>query len=62
MMDLQNYISVEKDVPGPFGEAYITFPDGNQAINIKAEVTDAEEEEETAPLTFVEIKAEPEVS
>jgi hypothetical protein len=62
MMDLQNYISVKKDVPGPFGEAYIAFLDGNQAINIKTEVSDEEEEEEPVPITFAKIKTEPEVS
>jgi hypothetical protein len=63
MMDLQNYTNVEKDVPGPFGEAYVTFLDGNEATNIKDEVSDAEEEEEEPmAVTFVEIKTEPEVS
>jgi hypothetical protein len=62
MMDLQNYTSVEKDIPGPFGEAYPTSHQANQAMNIKAEVSDAEEEEEPVPITFVEIKTEPEVS
>jgi hypothetical protein len=62
MMDLQNCTSVEKDVLGPYGEAYPSSHDANQAMNIKAEVSDAEEEEEPVPITFVEIKTEPEVS
>jgi hypothetical protein len=62
MMDLQNYTSVEKDVPGQFGEDYPTSLDANQTMNIKAEVSDAEEVEEPLPITFVEIKTEPEVS
>jgi hypothetical protein len=61
-LHLQNYASVKKDVPGPFGEVYTTFLDGNQAINIKAEVSDEEEEEEPVPITFAKIKTEPEVS
>jgi hypothetical protein len=37
--------------------------DANQAIRIKAEVfSDAEEEENPIPITFLGIKAEPEVS
>jgi hypothetical protein len=55
-MDLQNCINVEKDVPGPFGKAYPTSHDANQAMNIKAEVSGAEEEEEPVPITFAEIK------
>jgi hypothetical protein len=53
-MALQNY-----------GETFPTSHDANQAMNIKAEeVSDPEEEEEEdpVPITFVEVKAEPEVS
>jgi hypothetical protein len=48
---------------GPYGEAYTTSHDAYQAMNVKAEeVSDAEEEEDLVPGTFLEIKAEPEVS
>jgi hypothetical protein len=61
---LQNSTTLEKDVMGPCGETYPTSDGVNQAMNIKTEeVSDTEEEEEDPPLpmTFVEIKAEPEV-
>jgi hypothetical protein len=46
-----------------FLQSYPTPHDANQAMNIKAEaVSDAEEEEGPLPMTFIEIKAEPEVS
>lgn len=50
-----------------FGDMNPTSPDANQAMNIKAEkVSDTEKEEEDEedpmPITFLEIKAEPEVS
>jgi hypothetical protein len=63
MTVLQNYTTLEKDVMGPCGETYpTTFDDAYQAMNIKAEkVSDTEEEEDPVPMTFVEIKAEPEV-
>jgi CRISPR/Cas system CMR subunit Cmr6 (Cas7 group RAMP superfamily) len=52
MMALQN-----------FGEMFPTSHDADQAMNIKAEeVSDPEEEEDPMPITFLEIKAEPEVS
>jgi hypothetical protein len=61
---LQNCTIMKKEVLGPFGETYPPFHDANQAMNIKAEeVSDAEEEEEDRmPITFVEIKTEPQVS
>jgi hypothetical protein len=62
MMDLQNCTSVGKDVLGPNGKAYPTSHEVYHAINIKTESSDAEEEEEPVPITFVEIKTEPEVS
>jgi hypothetical protein len=62
MMVLQNYTTLEKGVLSPCGERYPASDDANQAMNIKAEVgSDVEEEEEPVPITFMEIKAEPEV-
>jgi hypothetical protein len=63
MMVLQNYTNSENVLLGPYGEIYPACHDANQAINIKAEeVSDAEEEVDPLPITFREIKAEPEVS
>jgi hypothetical protein len=63
MMVLQNYTTLEKGVLSPCGETYPTSDDANEAMNIKTEeISDAEEEEEDpVPVTFVEVKAEPEV-
>jgi hypothetical protein len=48
---------------GPYGETYPASHDANQAMNIKVkEGSDAEEEDDPVPITFPEIKAEPEVS
>ncbi|XP_023701558.2 zinc finger protein 250-like [Cryptotermes secundus] len=45
----------------PHGETYPTPHDAYQVMNVKAEaVSDAEEEEDPVPVTFPEIKAEPE--
>jgi hypothetical protein len=63
MMVLQNYTNSENILVGPYGETYPACHDGNQAMNIKAEeVSDAEEEADPVPITFPEVKAEPEVS
>jgi hypothetical protein len=60
---LQNYTNSENVLVGPYGESYATSHDANQAMKVKAEaVSDAEEEEDPVPMTFPEIKAEPEVS
>jgi hypothetical protein len=60
---LQNYMDLEKGVPCPYGETYLTAHDANQAMNIKVEeVSDVKVEESPVPITFPEIKAEPEVS
>jgi hypothetical protein len=60
---LQSYTSLEKVLVGPYGETYPACHDGNQAINIKSEeVSNVEEKEDPLPITFPEIKAEPEVS
>jgi hypothetical protein len=62
-MVLQNYTNSENILVGPYGETYPACYDGNQAMNIKAEkVSDTEQEEDPVPKTFLEIKAEPEVS
>jgi hypothetical protein len=56
-------VDLEKGVPCPYGETYRTSDDANQAMNIKAEETsDVEVDEGPVPITFPEIKAEPEVS
>jgi hypothetical protein len=63
MMVLQNNTNAEIDVPCLCGEVYPTCHDSNQALNLKAEeASDAEEEAQPMPVTFVEVKAEPEVS
>jgi hypothetical protein len=63
LLVLQNPAHLKK-VRGLCGEmSPATSHDVYQAISIKTEVpSDAEEEEYPVPLTFVEIKAEPEVS
>ena len=62
-MVLQNCTNSENALVGPYGETYPTPHDANQAMNVKAEaVSDAEEEEDPVPITFPEMKAEPEVS
>jgi hypothetical protein len=45
-----------------FGETYPASNDADQAINIKAEEVSDADEEEPMPITFLEVKAEPEVS
>jgi hypothetical protein len=63
MMVLQNYTKVKKEEWDPFGETYPTSVDAKDAKNIKAEeVSDVDEEEDPVPITFLKIKAEPEVS
>jgi hypothetical protein len=62
MMVLQNYTNSENIVVGPYGETYTACYDGNQVVNVKAEEgSDAEEEGDPVPITFPEVKAEPEV-
>ncbi|XP_023706923.1 uncharacterized protein LOC111864123 [Cryptotermes secundus] len=59
----KNCTNSETALVGPYAESYPTPHDANQAKNVKAEaVSDAEEEEVPVPITFPEIKAEPEVS
>jgi hypothetical protein len=60
-MILQNYTNSENVLVGPCGETYPTSYDANQAVNIKVkEGSDVEAEEDPVPITFPEIKAEPE--
>jgi hypothetical protein len=60
---LQSYTSSEKVLVGPHCETYPACFDGNQAMNMKAEeVSYAEEKQDPVPVTFPQIKAEPEVS
>jgi hypothetical protein len=48
---------------GPYGEGHPVSHHANEALNMKVkEGSDAEEEEGPVPITFPEIKAEPEVS
>jgi hypothetical protein len=63
VMVLQNYTNVEKVVPGPCDEMYLTSDSADQAMNIKAEeASEVKVEEGPQPITFPKIKAEPEVS
>ncbi|XP_023725960.1 uncharacterized protein LOC111874578 isoform X3 [Cryptotermes secundus] len=58
-----NYTNLENALVGPYAETYPTPRDANQSMNVKAEaVSDAEAEEDPVPITFSEMKAEPEVS
>jgi hypothetical protein len=48
---------------GPYGETCPTSHDANQAVNVKVkEGSDVEVEDDPVPITFPEIKVEPEVS
>ncbi|XP_023725957.1 uncharacterized protein LOC111874578 isoform X1 [Cryptotermes secundus] len=59
----KNYTNLENALVGPYAETYPTPRDANQSMNVKAEaVSDAEAEEDPVPITFSEMKAEPEVS
>ncbi|XP_033607648.1 uncharacterized protein LOC111865266 isoform X2 [Cryptotermes secundus] len=59
----ENCTNLENALVGTYGETYPTPHDAKQAMDIKAEaVSDAEEEGDPVPITFPEIKAEPEVT
>jgi hypothetical protein len=59
---LQKCTNSATEVHDPCGEPNPRSPVASQVINIKvAEVSDAEEEVGPVPITFPEIKAEPEV-
>jgi hypothetical protein len=64
MMVLQNCLDSQKDVPCLHSEARASSSlNGLQAVNIKVEeLSDMEFVEDPVPMTFVEIKAEHEVS
>jgi hypothetical protein len=63
VMVLQYCTNSENILEGPCGESYTTSHNANQARNIKVkEGSAAEEKEDPVPITFPEIKAEPEVS
>jgi hypothetical protein len=48
---------------GPYGETYSASHDADQPMNVNMkEGSDVEVEEDPVPITFPEIKAEPEVS
>jgi hypothetical protein len=62
VMVLQNHTNAAMELRDPCGEMNPTSGDASQAINIKVEkVSDAEEEVGPVPITFPEIKSEPEV-
>jgi hypothetical protein len=63
MVVLQNRLDSQKDVPGLHSEACASSSHSDQVVNIKVEeVSDVEDGEDPVPMTFVEIKAEHEVS
>jgi hypothetical protein len=63
MIVLQSYTNSEKVLVGPYGETYPACLDGSEVMNIKAEeLSYAEEKQDPVPITFPEMKAEPEVS
>jgi hypothetical protein len=63
LLFLQNCTKLEEVTQGPCSQTYAAYRDANQDTNIKAEeVSDIEVEEGPVPITFPEIKAEPEVS
>jgi hypothetical protein len=62
MMVLQNHMKTEENVLDAYGQAYPAYNE-KQAMNIKEEeLSDIEVEEDPLPITFPEIKREPEVS
>jgi hypothetical protein len=62
MMVLQNHTNSEMEVQDPCDETNPTSRDASQAMNIKVEeASDAEEEAGPVPISFLEIKAEPQV-
>jgi hypothetical protein len=62
MMLLQDHTNSAMEVPGPCGERNPISGDASQAIKIKVQVSDAEEEVGPVPISFPKLKAEPEVS
>jgi hypothetical protein len=62
-MVLQYFVDFLKPEPGSSSETYPTSShDGTQVIDIKVEVSDAQEVEDPLLITLPEIKAEHEVS
>jgi hypothetical protein len=60
---LQNYTDSENVVVDPYSATYPASHDADQAMNIKVkEDSDIEVEDDPVPVSFPEIKAEPEVS
>jgi hypothetical protein len=61
---LWNCLDSQKDAPGSHSEACLSSPhSGEQAVDIKVEeFSDVEVEDDPAPMTFIGIKAEHEVS
>jgi hypothetical protein len=63
MVVLQNRLDSQKDVPGSHIETCASSSHSAQVVNIKVEeVSDVEDREDPVPMTFVEVKAEHEVS
>jgi hypothetical protein len=61
VMVLQDHTNSAMEVPDLCGERNPTSGDASQAIKIKFQVSDAEEEEGPVPISFPKLKAEPEV-
>ncbi|XP_023716115.1 uncharacterized protein LOC111869121 [Cryptotermes secundus] len=58
----ESYTNTEKVLVSPYGETYLACCNGNQDMNIKAEEdSDAEKEADPLPVTFLEVKGEPEL-
>jgi hypothetical protein len=60
MTVFQNYAGIEKILPGPCGETFMTSHDAKLAMNIKAEeMSDAEELEDPLAITSPRTKTDP---
>ncbi|PNF24879.1 hypothetical protein B7P43_G10141 [Cryptotermes secundus] len=58
----ESYTNTEKVLVSPYGETYPACCNGNQDMNIKVEEdSDAEKEADPVPVTFLEVKGEPEL-
>ncbi|XP_023715190.1 zinc finger protein 467-like isoform X2 [Cryptotermes secundus] len=57
----ESYTNTDKVLVGPYGETYPACCNGSQDMNIKTEEdSDAEKKADPLPITFPEVKAEPE--
>jgi hypothetical protein len=62
MVVSQNCMDLARVMPGSCSGTFITPHSGNEVINIKVEVTDRQEEEDSVRVTVPVIKDEHEVS